>query len=80
MKRVFDSVVVELLINPERTFTQAEVMYFRMWWLNQSDATRQTVRKLVKEGRFEFVHGGWVATDEACPSFEDMIANMQVGH
>ena len=38
------------------------------------------VKKLVKEGRFEFLNGGWVASDEACPTFEDLILNIATGH
>ena len=41
---------------------------------------KDNVRKLVKDGRFEFVNGGWVSHDEACPTFEDMSMNMMVGH
>ena len=41
---------------------------------------KENVRKLVKDGRFEFVNGGWVSHDEACPTFEDMSMNMMVGH
>ena len=26
------------------------------------------------------MQGGWSATDEACPNYEDMILNMHVGH
>jgi alpha-mannosidase len=35
---------------------------------------------MVKDGRFEFVNGGWVASDEACPVYEDLIENMALGH
>ncbi len=35
---------------------------------------------MVQEGRFEFVNGGWVASDEACPVYEDLIENMVIGH
>jgi alpha-mannosidase len=28
----------------------------------------------------EFLLGGWVANDEACPVFEEIIANIMVGH
>jgi len=34
----------------------------------------------VKEGRLEFANGGWSASDEACPNYEDMINNMLIGH
>ena len=35
---------------------------------------------LVKEGRFEFLNGGWSSNDEACPTFEDIIDNIMIGH
>jgi hypothetical protein len=38
------------------------------------------MRTLVREGRFEFVNGGWVASDEACPIYEDLIENIAFGH
>ena len=34
----------------------------------------------MKEGRLEFINGGWVSADEACPTFEQQIINIQVGH
>ena len=46
----------------------------------QNDTTKEEVRKLVKEGRWEFVNGGWVATDEANPLYSDIIENIKVGH
>lgn len=51
-----------------------------MWWDNQSPDVKNNFRKLVKEGRFEFISGGISSTDEACPVFEDMLINMQAGH
>jgi hypothetical protein len=38
------------------------------------------VKNLVKEGRLEFVNGGWVQPDEACPSFDDLIQNFMIAH
>lgn len=32
------------------------------------------------EGRLEFVNGGWVASDEACPTYEEQIMNIMRGH
>lgn len=34
----------------------------------------------MKEGRLEFINGGWVASDEACPTYEELIMNMMQGH
>lgn len=38
------------------------------------------MRALVKEGRLEFVNGGWVANDEACPTYDEIITNIMLGH
>lgn len=34
----------------------------------------------MNEGRLEFILGGWVANDEACPTFEEILSNYMVGH
>jgi lysosomal alpha-mannosidase len=41
---------------------------------------REGVRTLVREGRLEFVNGGWVASDEACPTYEEILQNLMLGH
>ena len=41
---------------------------------------KNNVRLLVNEKRLEFVNGGWSMHDEACPSYDDMLINMQHGH
>jgi|TARA_B110001450_G_C17162161_1_gene295737 hypothetical protein len=51
-----------------------------MWYTRQTKEMKIEVKKLVKEGRLEFSNGGWSATDEACPNYEDMINNMIIGH
>lgn len=51
-----------------------------MWWKDQTEDMKTSIRKIVTEGRLEFANGGWSATDEACPSFDDMINNFIVGH
>jgi hypothetical protein len=33
----------------------------------------------VKEGRLDFSNCGWSSTDEACPSYSDLIMNMYLG-
>ena len=38
-----------------------------MWWERQNETIKEQVRNLVREGRLEFVNGGWSANDEACP-------------
>ena len=37
------------------------------------------MKELVREGRLEFVTGGWIASDEACPTFNTMVDNIVTG-
>ena len=41
---------------------------------------KEKVRGLVKNGQLELINGGWAMHDEACPTYEDMINNMMIGH
>ena len=77
---ILSTVVAELVDNPQRKFTYVEMKFFTMWYEEQSEKTKDEVKKLIKEGRFEFVNAGWSMHDEACPHFEDMISNMMHGH
>lgn len=45
--------------------------YFTRWWFAEttSEIQRNNLRQLVKEGRWEFVLGGWVMQDEAVTSY-----------
>jgi alpha-mannosidase len=54
--------------------------YFTMWYnyLHQKDKDR--VKKLIKNGQLEITQGGWTASDEACPNYQDLILNMHLGH
>ena len=67
---IYTHVMNELIADERRTFTHAELKFFKMWWDEQTDETKTQFRQLVSEGRWEFVNGGMVASDEACPSFQ----------
>ena len=41
---------------------------------------KDKVRGLVRNGQLELVNSGWSMHDEACPTYTDMITNMQIGH
>lgn len=47
---ILDSVVDQLLKNPDRRFIYVEMAFFYRWWKQQSSAMQQTVRQLVNEG------------------------------
>eukprot|EP01135_Chromosphaera_perkinsii_P011596 Nk52_evm35s2449 gene=Nk52_evmTU35s2449 len=79
VRLTIDTVVAALLANPERRFIYVEIAFFKRWWMEQSEAMRDNVKMLVKEGRLEFINGGMSMNDEACVHFRDAITNMAEG-
>jgi lysosomal alpha-mannosidase len=59
VKNILDSVIKELDKDPNRRFVYVEIAFFWRWWNEQSNCVKETTRKLVDEGRLEFVIGGW---------------------
>uniref|UniRef100_A0A3Q3WC73 Alpha-mannosidase n=1 Tax=Mola mola TaxID=94237 RepID=A0A3Q3WC73_MOLML len=76
---ILDSVVDQLLKNPDRRFIYVETAFFYRWWKRQSSSMQQTVRQLVNEGRLEFVNGGWCMSDEATTHYSAVIDQMTLG-
>jgi alpha-mannosidase len=74
------AVMHALLENPARTFSEVEMKFFSMWWEKQTADMKEKVRGLVQNGQLELINGGWSMHDEACPTYEDMIDNMMIGH
>jgi len=58
-----------MLLKPHTKFVFTELPYFKMWWDRAQPDTKESLRKWVKEGRWEFLNGGWSTNDEACPSY-----------
>jgi len=74
------SIIDALIANPERKFSEVEMKFFSMWWDHQTPAKQEQVKELVKNGQLELINAGWSMHDEACPTYEDMINNMMIGH
>ena len=51
-----------------------------MWYTRLSHFRKEQVKKLIKSGQLEITQGGWVANDEACTNYEDIIMQMYIGH
>ena len=66
--------------NPDRRFIYVEQAFFQRWWRQQTDATKADMRDLVKQGRWEFINGGWCMHDEATTHYLDMIDQTTLGH
>ena len=77
---ILSSAVEALAKDPERRFTFSEVKFLQMWYTRQDEETKDLLRQLIKNGQFEVAGGGWTSTDEASPSYEDLLNNMMIGH
>ena len=47
---MLSSVVRELAKDPRKTFTYAEMEFFKRWWERQDDKKKELVRKLIRGG------------------------------
>ena len=50
IESILTTVVKALEKDPERTFTYAEMKFFKMWWERQTSEKKASVRTLVKNG------------------------------
>ncbi|XP_052766949.1 alpha-mannosidase 2-like isoform X2 [Mya arenaria] len=80
VRSILDSMVRKLHIYNDLTFIWAEIVFFSRWWDEKTDLIRLQVKDLVKEGRLEFVLGGWVMPDEASTSYTSVIDQLTEGH
>ena len=80
VRYIIESVVRALLEDEHRTFIYCESAFFWRWWSEQTDARKGQVRGLVRDGRLQFVNGGWSMHDEAGAHYVDMIDQTTRGH
>lgn len=80
VRKILTSVMPTLKADPTKKFIYVEVGFFKMWWDEQNDETKDTVRELVKNGQLEFINGGYAMNDEADVYYEDCIEQMALGH
>ena len=64
-RNILDNMVKKLMENPEMKFIWAEISYLSLWWVEQPAGVRESVQKLLDDGRLEVVTGGNVMPDEA---------------
>lgn len=76
---ILDSVIYSLLNDPTRRFIYVEMAFFSRWWKQQTNVTQDAVRNLVRQGRLEFVNGGWVMNDEAATHYGAIVDQMTLG-
>ena len=77
---IVDTVIQNLLEDPNRKFIYVETGFFARWWDEASPEKRNATRTLVERGQLEFINGGWCMHDEASPKWEAMVDQTTRGH
>jgi len=76
---ILDSLIPELVMDRDKRFVYVEMSFFTKWWREQNEQMRSVVRRLVDEGRLEFINGGWCMNDEATVNYLSTIEQMTLG-
>ncbi|XP_052760009.1 alpha-mannosidase 2-like [Mya arenaria] len=63
----------------DATFVWTEICFLQEWWEDQTAATRELLKQLVKEGRLEISPGGWVVADEASVPYTAYLDQLSEG-
>ncbi|WAR13872.1 MA2A1-like protein [Mya arenaria] len=63
----------------DATFVWTEICFLQEWWEEQTAATRELLKQLVKEGRLEISPGGWVVADEASVPYTAYLDQLSEG-
>ncbi|EGC33541.1 hypothetical protein DICPUDRAFT_48877 [Dictyostelium purpureum] len=77
---ILDGIYNELNNDENKKFNWVEIGYFSMWFENQNQTTKNSVKKLIKKKQLEFITGGWVQNDEATTNLDEVIEQMTIGH
>lgn len=80
VQMILDNIFPYLEQHPERKFIYVEVGFFKKWWNDQTKDKKDLVLKLIQNGQFEFINGGYCMNDEASVYYEDAIDQMTLGH
>ncbi|CAI9569330.1 unnamed protein product [Staurois parvus] len=76
---ILDSVIPQLLADPNKRFIYVESAFFWRWWREQMEPVQKDVARLIQEGRLEFINGGWSMNDEAATHYNAIIDQMTLG-
>ena len=79
LNNILTSVVETLSADPEAKYTQGDIFLFSTWYEQQDLTKKEEVKALVQRGQLNFVNGGWISHDEACTTYDDILANMMMG-
>ncbi|OXB55161.1 hypothetical protein ASZ78_003557 [Callipepla squamata] len=79
-QHILNNMVIKLQEDNQRKFIWSEISYFSKWWDGIDSQRRDAVKRLIEDGQFEIVTGGWVMPDEASSHYFALIDQMIEGH
>lgn len=77
---ILNNLVNKLSEDRRRKFIWAEISFFKLWWDEQSQSTRDVVKRLVHDGQLEIVAGGYVMPDESVSHWMAQLTQLTEGH
>ena len=80
VRYIYSSVYESLLSDSKRTFVICEIIFFKMWYDQQSKEIQTNIKELVQNKQIEFVGGGYVQNDEATTRYNEMLLNIRLGN
>lgn len=82
VRLILSSVLDALLDCAERRFSWSETIFLSRFFQDPRTMSRQKkgLRKLLREGRFTLINGGWVMHDESITRYDSQIQQMTHGH
>ena len=78
VKAIIDSSIAYLKANPEAKLTFSDIGFLYMW-IKENPNRLEEVRKVVDSGQLYLANGGYVMSDLATPTFDDLLTNFQFG-
>lgn len=80
---IFTSTIEQLMeteFHPNRSFSFADLKFFKQWYEKQTDETRDSVKMLIENGKLDLVGGAYVPPDQALNDVDAMLDNFMVGN
>jgi hypothetical protein len=80
VEQILTTVTERLTSDTSARFVWSETKWLSMWWPKQTPAVQSAFQRIIQNGQFEFVGGGWSQNDEVTTHWRDVVENQVLGH